>query len=153
MLTTKADKATTKLLIFSIGKLFAAVPLDEVIKVIPTPEIFQSGEKTLGMTYFEGREVLVVDLHHEIFGSSSTARRYLIVLRGEAEELYGLPVAGLPIMKEAYLKTVHPIPSEYRDRDTLGIASHMVQIPINKEVQTIFLLSSEKLLKIVRRQK
>jgi hypothetical protein len=29
----------------------------------------------------------------------------------------------------------------------------MVQIPINKEVQTIFLLSSEKLLKIVRRQK
>jgi chemotaxis signal transduction protein len=153
MLTTKADKATTKLLIFSVGKLYAAVPLDEVIKVIPTPEIFQSGEKTLGMTYFEGSEVLVVDLYREIFGSSNTARRYLIVLRGEAQELYGVPVSSLPIMKEAYLKNVHPIPSEYRDRDTLGVASHMVQIPINKEVQTIFLLSSEKLLTIIRSQK
>jgi chemotaxis signal transduction protein len=153
MLTTKADKATTKLLIFPVGKLYAAIPLDEVIKVIPTPEIFQSGEKTLGMTYFEGSEVLVVDLHREIFGSSSTARRYLIVLRGEAQELYGVPVAGLPIMKDVPLKNVHPIPSEYRDRDTLGVASHMVQIPINKEVQTIFLLSSEKLLTIIRTQK
>ncbi len=153
MLTTKAEKATSKLLIFSIGKLYAAVPLDEVIKVIPIPEIFQSGEKTLGMTYFEGQEVLVVDLHHEIFGSSGTANRYLIVMRGEVEKFYGVPVSGLPIMKNVLQKIVHPIPSEYRDRDTLGVASHMVQIPIDKEVQTIFLLSSEKLLTIVRDQK
>jgi purine-binding chemotaxis protein CheW len=153
MLTTRAEQAITRLLIFSVGKLYVAVPLDEVVKVIRAPEIFQSGEKTLGMSYFEGNEVLVVDLHREIFGSSGSSSGYLVVLQGEAESLYGIPVAGLPIMKDVLLKIVHPIPVEYRDRDTLGVASHMVQIPINKEVQTIFLLSSEKLLKIVRRQK
>jgi chemotaxis signal transduction protein len=153
MLTTKAERATTKLLIYSVGKLYVAVPLDEVIKVIRTPEIFQSGEKTLGMAYFEGSEVLVVDLHREIFGNSTPSSRYLIVMRGEAQDLYGIPVSGLPIMKDVLLKNVHPITSEYRDRDTLGVASHMVQIPIAKEVQTIFLLSSEKLLKIIRSQK
>ncbi|NJK52960.1 MAG: chemotaxis protein CheW [Leptolyngbyaceae cyanobacterium SU_3_3] len=136
-----------------MGNLYAAVPLDEVIKVIPIPEIFQSGEKTLGMTYFEGSEVLVVDLHHEIFGSSGTSSQYLIVMRGDTQDFYGMPVSGLPIMKEVSLKNVHPIPSEYRDRDTLGVASHMVQIPIEKELQTIFLLSYEKLRTIVRNQK
>ena len=153
MLTTKAEKATSKLLIFPIGNLYAAVPLDEVIKVIPIPEIFQSGEKTLGMTYFEGSEVLVVDLHHEIFGGSGTSSQYMIVMRGDTQDFYGVPVSGLPMMKEVSLKIVHPIPSEYRDRDTLGVASHMVQIPIEKELQTIFLLSYEKLLTIVRNQK
>ena len=153
MLTTKAEKATTKLLIYSVGKLYVAVPLDEVVKVIRAPEIFQSGEKTLGMSYFEGSEVLVVDLYHEIFGGSGSASRYMIVMRGEAQEFYGVPVSGLPIMKDVLLKNVHPIPREYRDRDTLGVASHMVQILIEKEVQTIFLLSSEKLLTIIRNQK
>jgi chemotaxis signal transduction protein len=153
MLTTKTERATTKLLIFSIGKLYAAIPLDEVIKVIPIPEIFQSGDKTLGMTYFEGNEAIVVDLHREIFGGSGLASRYLIVMQGESEGFYGIPVSGLPLMKDVLLKAVHPIPSEYRDRDTLGVASHMVQIPVGKEVQTIFLLSSEKLLTIIRNQK
>ncbi len=153
MLITKADKATTKLLIFSVGKLYVAVPLDEVIKVIRTPEIFQSGEKTLGMSHFEGSEVLVVDLHREIMGGSLPSNRYLIVMQGEVEDLFGIPVSGLPIMKDVLLKNVHSITNEYRDRDTLGVASHMVQLPINNEVQTIFLLSSEKLLTIIRNQK
>jgi purine-binding chemotaxis protein CheW len=41
------------------------------------------------------------------------------------------------------------VPAEYRDRDTLGIASHMMQVSIKKsDPQTVFLLDSELLLKM-----
>jgi chemotaxis signal transduction protein len=154
MLKTKTKEATQKMLIFGLGHLSVAVKLDDAIKVIPIPEIFRSGDKTLGIANFEETEVLVVDLAHEIFGSaSSNSGRYLVIMQGDRQDLFGVPVGSLPIMKEVALSAIRPIPSDYRDRDALGLASHMVQVPSGDETQTAFLLSTEKLLTIVRSQK
>jgi purine-binding chemotaxis protein CheW len=49
-------------------------------------------------------------------------------------------------MKEIVSSTINPLPSDYRDRDTLGIASHMMQIPTDKGDQTVFLLDPERIL-------
>lgn len=141
------------MLIFALKHLNVAIRLDDVIKVIPTPEIFRSGDKTLGLANFEDKELLVVDLSHEIFGSSSTnPGRYLVVMQGDRQEFFGVPVPGLPTMKDVAVSAVRPIPSDYRDRDALGIASHMVQVQSGEETQTAFLLSTAKLIEIVRRQ-
>lgn len=153
MLKTKTKEATQKLLIFALKHLNVAIRLDDVIKVIPIPEIFRSGDKTLGLANFEDKEVLVVDLSHEIFGSSSTSPgRYLVVMQADRQEFFGVPVPSLPTMKDIPVSAVRPIPSDYRDRDALGIASHMVQVPSGAEVQTAFLLATSKLIEIVRRQ-
>lgn len=153
MLKTKTKEATQKMLIFALKHLNVAIRLDDTIKVIPAPEIFRSGDKTLGLANFEDKELLVVDLSREIFGSSSNkADRYLVVMQGAPQEFFGVPVPGLPTMKEIAVSAVKPIPSDYRDRDALGIASHMVQIPSGEETQTAFLLSTGKLVEIVRRQ-
>jgi chemotaxis signal transduction protein len=153
MLKTKTKEATQKMLIFPLKHLNVAIKLDDVVKVIPIPEIFRSGNKTLGLANFEDKEVLVVDLSHEIFGSASTnPGRYLVVMQGDRQEFFGVPVPGLPTMKDVAVSVVRPIPSDYRDRDALGIASHMLQVPGGEETQTAFLLSTGKLIEIVRRQ-
>jgi purine-binding chemotaxis protein CheW len=153
MLKTKTKEATQKLLMFALQHLNVAIRLDDVVKVIPIPEIFRSGDKTLGLANFEDREVLVIDLSHEIFGTASTnPGRYLVVMQGDRQELFGVPVPGLPTMRDVAVSAVRPIPSDYRDRDALGIASHMVQVPSGEATQTAFLLSTDKLIEIVRRQ-
>jgi hypothetical protein len=42
---------------------------------------------------------------------------------------------------------LHPLPSDYRDRDTLGIASHVISMEYNGEQTTIFLLDMQEMWK------
>jgi purine-binding chemotaxis protein CheW len=63
--------------------------------------------------------------------------------------LCGITIDKLPNVEDVPLLSLQAVTSEYRDRDTLGIASHIMQIPIKKsEPQTVFLLDSELLLKM-----
>jgi len=146
---TKVKQAKAKILVFPIGNLMFAVRLEEMLKIVSMPSIFKSGEKLLGVTNFEDQEVLVIDLHQRVFAHPlPEAKGFLLVLMVEAT-LYGITVPALPVSREVLLTDLHPLPADYRDRDSLGIASHMVQILEKETPQTVFLVDTRLLLQIV----
>jgi chemotaxis signal transduction protein len=154
MLKTKVTEATLKILTFSLNDLFLAVTLDGVKKVIPVPAIAKSGNKLLGIAKFEDREIIVVDLHQKILDTTaSVTAKYLIVIQSESQALYGIPVVAMPEMLEVPLSTIHPIPDDYRNHDTLGIADRVTQISTMPGTLTIFILSSTSVVNFIRKEK
>lgn len=150
MLISQKKEEKLKFLIFSMGNLNLAMGIDSVIRIIPLPKIYRSGDKLLGITTYEDREVLVIDLYKRIYGQDTNiAKGYLVIFAG-IRSLYGITIASLPNVQDVPVNSLQTVPPEFRDRDTLGIASHMMQVSIKKseELQTVFLLDSELLLKM-----
>ncbi len=149
MLSNKKKETTLKFLIFAMGNLNLAMGINSVVRIIPLPKIHRSGDKLLGMTTYEEQEVLVIDLHKQIYGQEIDISKGFLVIFAGKNSLYGITIATLPNVEDVPVSMVQPLPREYRDRDTLGIASHMMQASIKKsEPQTVFLLDSELLLKM-----
>ena len=132
-----------------MGNLNLAMGIDSVVRIIPLPKIHRSGDKLLGIATYEDEEVLVIDLYKRIYGQeTNTTKGFLVIFAGK-NSLYGITIAALPNVEDVPVNSLQPVPLEYRDRDTLGIASHMMQVSIKKsDPQTVFLLDSELLLKM-----
>jgi chemotaxis signal transduction protein len=147
----KPKTATLKVLLFSLGHLYLAIRLEGVQKVIPMPEVIKSGAKRLGVAHFEDREAIVLDLFQTIYDRSATkGNGYLVVLETD-QNLYGITVPTLPMMKEIPVADFRPVPADYRDRDALGIAEQMTQIALNPTQDvTVLLLDPQRLLNLVR---
>jgi len=150
MLSSQKKQETLKFLIFSMGNLNLAMGIDSVIRIIPLPKIHRSGNKLLGIATYEDQEVLVIDLYKRIYGQESSIGKGFLVIFAGIRSLYGITIAALPNVQDVPVDKLQPVPIEYRTRDTLGIASHMMQVPLKKseELQTVFLLDAELLLKM-----
>ena len=149
MLSNKKKEATLKFLIFTMGNLNLAMGIDSVVRIIPLPKIHRSGDKLLGITTYEDQEVLVIDLYKRIYNQKTNIDKGFLVIFAGKNSLCGITIATLPNVEDVPVSIVQPVSSEYRDRDTLGIASHMMQVSIKKsEPQTVFLLDSKLLLKM-----
>jgi chemotaxis signal transduction protein len=149
MLSTKKKEETLKFLIFTMADLNLAIGIESVVRIIPLPKIHRSGDKLLGIANYEDQEVLVIDLYKRIYGQElNLAKGFLVIFAGQ-NSLYGITIATLPNVENVPVSILQPVPPAYRDRDTLGIASHTMQVSIKKsDPQTVFLLDSELLLKM-----
>lgn len=148
MFSSKVKQAKTKVMVFPLGDLFFGVRLEQVLKVVAMPNIFKSGEKLLGITSFEDQEVVVVDLYQEVFGRPlPKGQGFLLILDGK-DNPYGITVASLPLLREVPYVDLHALPASYRNRDNLGIASHMFQLSEQDTQKTVFLLDPELLFSI-----
>ena len=149
MITKQNKEEKLKFLVFTMGNLNLAIGIDSVIRIIPLPKIHRSGDKLLGIAMYEDQEVLVIDLYKRIYDQEKNiAKGFLVIFLGK-KNLCGITIDTLPNVEDVPLLSLQTVTSEYRDRDTLGIASHIMQIPIKKsEPQTVFLLDSELLLKM-----
>ncbi|HEY9825380.1 MAG TPA: chemotaxis protein CheW [Stenomitos sp.] len=146
----QAKVAMQKVLIFSVGALHLAVRLEGVSKVIPMPQILKSGDKFLGLTQLDGQDVIVLDLGQYVYGQAAqTSQGFLITVQTERNR-YGLTAATLPIMRQMPVSDFQAVPSDYRDRDVLGVADAMVSAVLdNKEAVTAFVLDPERLLSLI----
>jgi purine-binding chemotaxis protein CheW len=149
----QAKGATLSVMAFKVGHLRLAVTLGGIRKVIPRPQVVTGNQSFLGLTQVDDQEVLVLDLHHRILGISATeAPGFLIVFQSDLNT-YGITTAELPTMQDIPLESLHPVPRDYRDRDALGIASQMAEIPLKQdETTTLFLLDPDELLSLVQSQ-
>ncbi|HBC41576.1 MAG TPA: hypothetical protein DCZ88_06700 [Pseudanabaena sp.] len=149
MITKQNKEEKLKFLVFTMGNLNLAIGIDSVIRIIPLPKIHRSGDKLLGIAMYEDQEVLVIDLYKRIYDQEKNiVKGFLVIFLGK-KNLCGITIDTLPNVEDVPLLSLQTVTSEYRDRDTLGIASHIMQIPIKKsEPQTVFLLDSELLLKM-----
>ena len=150
MITKQKKEAKLKFLIFTMGNLNLAMGIDSVVRIIPLPKIHRSGDKLLGIAMYEDQEVLVIDLYKRIYNQEINITKGFLVIFAGKNSLCGITIDKLPNVEDVPLQSLQAVTSEYRDRDTLGIASHIMQVPIKKsEPQTVFLLDSELLLKMV----
>ena len=132
-----------------MGNLNLAIGIDSVIRIIPLPKIHRSGDKLLGIAMYEDQEVLVIDLYKRIYNQETNITKGFLVIFAGNNSLCGITIDTLPNVEDVPLLSLRMLTSEYRDRDTLGIATHIMQIPIKKsEPQTVFLLDYELLLKM-----
>ena len=149
MITKQKKEEKLKFLIFTMGNLNLAIGIDSVIRIIPLPKIHRSGDKLLGIAMYEDQEVLVIDLYKRIYNQETNITKGFLVIFAGNNSLCGITIDTLPNVEDVPLLSLRMLTSEYRDRDTLGIATHIMQIPIKKsEPQTVFLLDYDLLLKM-----
>jgi chemotaxis signal transduction protein len=145
----KQHLATMKVLVFSLGDLFLALRLEGVQKVMKMPQIFKSGDKFLGITQWEGKDVLVLDLYRHIYGTPAAQDKGHLIIVRTTTTFFGLAVDTVPTMVDIPLAEICPVSAEFRNRDTLGIAESMVQVALGKqEKQMAFLLDFSLLLQL-----
>jgi chemotaxis signal transduction protein len=152
MLGTKTKAiATLKIMVFKVEELLIGLNLEGVQKVIAMPTVHKGGNPFLGVAQVEDRQIVVIDLYHTIYGTSvQQGKGYFIIVKA-GDKRYGLTTATLPTMAQVPLTDFCPVPAEYRDRDTLGIADRMAQVALDKnQVSTVFLLDPMRLTDLVQ---
>jgi purine-binding chemotaxis protein CheW len=141
-----------KLIVFKMGSLHLALPIESVHKILNFSPIHGSGINQVGITHIGDREVTVVDLYQRFFKSSQTSENftgnYLVIVQNTTSELYGIPVGDTPVLMEVPLSQIRRLPESYRSADTLDVASHVAVIPQKVGSLTIFLLDVDLLLPI-----
>lgn len=146
----KSTGKSTKLLIFGIGNLNLALPVEYVQKVINYTTIYSSGLNDTGLAHVGDREITIIDLHKRLFKTSqvleSAKKCYFIITKKIEGEEFGILVSETPTLVDVPLAQIRTLPESYRRSDTLGIASHVTIIPQEKGQLTVFLLAIERLI-------
>lgn len=146
----KSTGNSTKLLVFAIGNLNLALPVEYIQKVINYTTIYSSGLNDTGLAHVGDREITIIDLHKRLFKTSqvleSGAKCYFIITKKIEGEEFGILVAQTPTLVDVPLAQIRTLPESYRRSDTLGIASHVTIIPQEKGQLTVFLLAVDRLI-------
>jgi chemotaxis signal transduction protein len=149
MKTTKAKprEACLPVLVTAFDTLNLALPMTGVQKVTHLPTVFRSGETLMGVGYMDDREIIVIDLHYHIYGQVYPQEQgYLVKLQRPDGNTYGILVATLPVMVDIPLSRLRTLPADYRNREALGIASHVAAIAPNQRETTVFLMDFAKII-------
>jgi chemotaxis signal transduction protein len=168
-LAAQQTEATKRLITFKLGEGDFALPLDRVQKVTTLDRVYGDPDRTgVSLTTYQGRELVVIDVGHRIFGkaqqvllpsqqtrtSSRTTQldgdsiRYLLVLQSESSQLVGLPIDSPPSIQSIKLSAFQPLPEIYRKHSNIHCVSAMsVAMPASSGVQdlelpSIFLLDA-----------
>ncbi len=150
---TTAPVPHIKALVLQIQDLRLAIPLDILVKVVRTPtNIFKSGDKWMGMTQLDQDSLLILDLYRKIYGTDNpNPVENLVIVRDRhdtIDQLLGIPVSKLPTMTSFPANRLTPLSENYRNSDTLGIASHMATLNPDNNPETLFILDPARLFTI-----
>ncbi len=135
-----------KLIVFPVGELRLAVPMDNISRVINRPKVYSSGLNAVGVTTVGDRELTIVDLHQQLFGTPGAFNPerpgYLVLTPSPTGELMGIPTPETPRLLDIPLEQIRELPESYRQADTLWVASHMIRTAMTEggELQSIFML-------------
>ena len=135
-----------KLIVFPVGELRLAVPMDNISRVINRPKVYSSGLNAVAVTTVGDRELTIIDLHQQLFstaGSFNPERPgYIVLTPSPTGEIMGIPTPETPMLLEVPLAQIRELPQSYRQADTLWIASHMIRTAVEDggELQSIFML-------------
>jgi purine-binding chemotaxis protein CheW len=134
-----------KVLVFSIGSLNLGLRIDYVYKVLNSTQVYGSGLSGVGLAHMGEREVTVLDLARRLLPENQPRENieggFLIVIEdAQSGDLYGIPVAIVPVLIDVPLPSIRVLPASFRNSDTLGIASHVAVLSEAETSMTLFLL-------------
>ncbi|MEL6229722.1 MAG: chemotaxis protein CheW [Cyanobacteria bacterium J06627_3] len=159
-------ETTQQVIVFQLQREWFALPIFAVNKVVPKSDTqgdyLNSGA---GLTVHEGKELLVLDIGHQVFGnignsihspeassapqSSSSGvehpeHGYLLIIRNHQGDLAGLPVASSPTVRRFSESAIVPLPSNYAARVNIQCVSGLIVQAENQPI--LFLLNPDQLL-------
>jgi len=138
-----------KAVVFQMGSLNLALPAKDVYRVLKQTPVYSSGLNNLGMVQVGDRQATVVDLHRRLFQSSITSQSsqgsHIVVVKTKEGELYGIPVAAVPVLMDIALASIQVLPQSYRHTNILEMASHYCHVSVAEQSKTVFLLNPEQL--------
>jgi chemotaxis signal transduction protein len=123
---------TSKILTFAFHDLHLGLRIEGIQKVLRLPQIHKSSSAPLGIALVGEAEVLVLDLYQNLFqqdmpnSQAPREKRYFITVR-HGDILYGIPTLAMPVLQEIPVTAIKTTPSQYREHDPLGVASHVFQ--------------------------
>ncbi len=137
-----------KLLVFEIGTLTLALPIESVKKITHYTPMQGSGTTAVGLIHVDEKELTAIDLHKRLFRvpqPQKEGRQFLILAKNSIDELFGILVPQTPSMLELPLSQIRRLPDSYRRGDTLEMASHVTRIEENDQLVTVFILDMDRL--------
>ncbi|MEM7794497.1 MAG: chemotaxis protein CheW [Cyanobacteria bacterium P01_C01_bin.118] len=153
-LKSHKGETTQQIIIFPIDHEWFALPIFAVKKVVTQNDIsgnyYHSGN---GLTVYEGKELLVVDISHRVFGQiskptpsidSPTPNDYLLIIQNRQQELVGLPIRLSPSVRKVAESAIVPLPANYAARVNIQCVSGLIIQSENAPI--LFLLNPEQLL-------
>lgn len=144
----KQESRHRKLLLFQIGTLKLALPVDSVKKITHYTAMEGSGTTAVGLISVDDMELTAIDLHKRLFKvpqPPQEGRQFLILAKNSIDELFGILVPQTPSMLELPLSQIRTLPESYRRGDTLEIASHVTRVQDNDQLLTVFILDVDRL--------
>ncbi len=174
-LRTHKSETTQQVIVFQIQHEWFALPIFAVKKVVPQSDTQGNYNNSgTGLTVYEGKELLVLDISHQVFGNlgnhaspvslplenprarrssqwleqvseSPSASGYLLIIRNRQEELFGLPVVSSPTVRRFAQSEIVPLPSNYAARVNIQCVSGLIVQSDNQPI--LFLLNPEQLLR------
>ncbi len=124
---------TQRLIAFKLGSEMFALPLDRIHKVTTLDRLYGDPNDTgFSLTTYQGRELVVIDVGHRIFGRSAQILppspkpsvggvslddpqvvKYLLVIQSTPEQLIGLPINSSPSIQSLPVSAFQPLPEIY----------------------------------------
>ncbi len=171
-LAAQQTEATQRLITFKLGEETFALPLANVHKVTTLNRLYGDPHDTgIGLTTYQGRELVVIDVGHRIFGKTpqvlppssqphhdpivtfddtdtasgdrAELTRYLLILQPEPHRLVGLPIDSPPSIQSIQLSAFQPLPEIYRQHSNIHCVSALsIDLP---DRPSIFLLDVDRL--------
>jgi chemotaxis signal transduction protein len=164
-LAAQKTEATQRLITFKLGAETFALPLASVQKVTTLDRRYGDPHATgISLTTYQGRELVVIDVGHRIFGQTphphpdpidtfdgtatasgrdSELARYLLILEPAPGRLVGLPIDSPPSIQSIQLSAFQPLPEIYRQHSNIHCVSSLsIDLP---ERSAIFLLDVDLL--------
>jgi chemotaxis signal transduction protein len=107
------NNSLLKLLVFEVGKLVLALPIQQVQKVVRHNPIHGSGLSYVNLSHLGDQEVTVIDLHQKLFKVSQTETSgtgYFIISKNVTGEPLGIVVAQTPTIIDVPLAQIRTLP-------------------------------------------
>ncbi|MEA5536285.1 chemotaxis protein CheW [Crocosphaera sp. XPORK-15E] len=137
-----------KLLIFQVGKLNLALPVEFVKKILHYMPMEGSGTTAVGLIHLGDQEITAIDLHKRLFKVSQTqieGRQFLILAKNTIDEQFGILISQTPSLIDLPLSQIRTLPDSYRRADTLDMASHVTRVQHMEQLLTVFVLDVDRL--------
>lgn len=161
-LASTSKQATRQLITFQLRQEWCALPINAVEKVVMMGKVYGDPQQTgVSVTSHEGRELLVVDVGHRIFGESysdmssapvfatdKNVTRFLLVVRDDSGQSIGLPIDSAPAVRRVPVDSVSSLPSTYQAEGSLRCVSSLAVD--TGDAPPIFVLDTSRLCQVER---
>jgi chemotaxis signal transduction protein len=131
---TTTSVATLDLIVFEVDRVSFGIPMTKIDRIISS--IF------LGEDYSLTQNVDILDLHYHLTGEEIVSPTSIILWIDTHQQLAAIPIETVPVMMSVPLDRIRTLPSDFRQQNSIGIASHMAMITNDENTEsTIFILA------------
>jgi chemotaxis signal transduction protein len=130
---TTTSIAALDLIVFEVDLVSFGIPMTKIDRIISS--VF------LGEDYSLTQNVNILDLHYRLTGESIVSPTSIVLWIDAQQQLAAIPIETVPVMVSVPLDRIRTLPSDLRQQNSIGIASHMAMTTIENIELTIFILA------------